>query len=320
MRGAIPTMAEPGGLKSAARGPLGRTALFVPAAWLATRYALPLLGGWLASDDWFSIKRNLDSAGLEGTLYFTLALLGWFCWLTYNEQRWQQLLEPVWEFFAWRHPLRAVVLVLAPLAAAAMALAAASDGGGPAMFNAIRHPTPPDAFSHMENPFRHPTVEMLDEFDVALRSGEIDVDSSTEDELVAYSGQLAAGAGGDSLHRARPRAFERHTIEQGRELFMVNCRPCHGTKGMGDGPMAAAQTRSPADFTGVETIATLVEGAVFWRVKEGGVKLPREGGPWESAMPRWELDLSDDEIWKIIMAEYDLAGNAPREPEKVEGH
>jgi len=311
-------VAEQGGLKSAVRGPLGRTLLFVPAVWLATRYALPLLGGWLASDDWFSMKHNLASAGLEGTLYFALALLGWSCWLAYNEQRWQQFLAPVWEFFAWKHPLRAAILVVSPLAAGAMALAAAGGGGGPDMFNAIRHPTPPDAFSHMENPFRHPTADMLEQFDAQLSSGEIVVNASTEDELVAYAGVLAAG--GVSNDADRRRAFERHSTEQGRELFMVNCRPCHGTKGMGDGPMAAAQTRSPADFTGVETIATLVEGAVFWRVKEGGVKLPREGGPWESAMPRWELDLSDDEIWKIIMAEYDLAGNAPREPEKLGGH
>ncbi len=35
-------------------------------------------------------------------------------------------------------------------------------------------------------------------------------------------------------------------------------------------------------------------------------------------MPRWELDLTADEIWKIILAEYDFAGNSPREPEKLE--
>lgn len=98
-------------------------------------------------------------------------------------------------------------------------------------------------------------------------------------------------------------------------MFYINCRPCHGAKAMGDGPMSVGQRRRPLEFTGVETIALLVEGAVFWRVTRGGIKLPREGAPWESAMPRWETDLTEDQIWKIIMAEYDLGGTMPREPE-----
>ena len=82
--------------------------------------------------------------------------------------------------------------------------------------------------------------------------------------------------------------------------------------------MSHGLRREPADFTGVETIATVVEGAVFWRIKKGGVGLPASGAPWESAMPKWELDLSDEQIWKIILAEYDIAGNRPRQPEKAE--
>ncbi len=37
-------------------------------------------------------------------------------------------------------------------------------------------------------------------------------------------------------------------------------------------------------------------------------------------MPRWETDLSEEQIWKIIMAEYDIAGNTPREPESSGSH
>ena len=60
------------------------------------------------------------------------------------------------------------------------------------------------------------------------------------------------------------------------------------------------------------TIAMLQESYLFWRIKKGGVGLPIEGMPWKSAMPRWELELPDEWIWKIIMGEYDGAHQSPR--------
>ncbi|MFO0767180.1 MAG: hypothetical protein U0231_10395 [Nitrospiraceae bacterium] len=42
----------------------------------------------------------------------------------------------------------------------------------------------------------------------------------------------------------------------------------------------------------------LQESFLFWRIKKGGVGLPVEGMPWKSAMPRWELEMSDEDIWK----------------------
>jgi len=51
---------------------------------------------------------------------------------------------------------------------------------------------------------------------------------------------------------------------------------------------------------------------LFWRIKKGGVGLPIEGAPWKSAMPRWEAELPDEWIWKIILGEYDGAHQSPR--------
>ncbi|MFQ5854850.1 MAG: c-type cytochrome [Anaerolineae bacterium] len=104
-------------------------------------------------------------------------------------------------------------------------------------------------------------------------------------------------------------------IEEGRELYMINCRPCHGTKADGEGPMARGLRLKPVDFTDSGTIATLVEAYAFWRVKKGNHGLPAESSPWDSAMPVWERDLTDEQIWKIIMAEYEIAGVEPRKPE-----
>ena len=108
-------------------------------------------------------------------------------------------------------------------------------------------------------------------------------------------------------------------IEEGRVLFQINCRPCHGTPADGQGPMAYGFRLKPANFTSEDTIATVIEAYAFWRIKEGGIGLPVEGSPWDSAMPAWKDELTDEQIWKIIAAEYDTAGVDPRRPEGEAG-
>jgi len=108
-------------------------------------------------------------------------------------------------------------------------------------------------------------------------------------------------------------------IEEGRVLFQINCRPCHGTPADGQGPMAYGFRLKPANFRSEDTIATVIEAYAFWRIKEGGIGLPAEGSPWDSAMPAWKDELSDDQIWKIIAAEYATAGVEPRRPETAPG-
>ncbi|MFQ5797608.1 MAG: c-type cytochrome [Bacteroidota bacterium] len=107
-------------------------------------------------------------------------------------------------------------------------------------------------------------------------------------------------------------------IKEGRVLYQINCRPCHGTKADGDGPMAPGFRLKPANFRDPGTIATVVEAYAFWRIKEGGPGLPPEASPWDSSMPAWKDELSDEEIWKIIMAEYETAGVEPRKPERLD--
>lgn len=107
-------------------------------------------------------------------------------------------------------------------------------------------------------------------------------------------------------------------VEEGRILYQINCRACHGTKGDGDGPMARGFRLKPANFRDPGTIATVVEAYTFWRIREGGPGLPREASPWDSAMPAWKDELSDEQIWKVIMAEYETADVEPRKLEKIE--
>ncbi|MGH7260773.1 MAG: c-type cytochrome [Nitrospiraceae bacterium] len=100
-------------------------------------------------------------------------------------------------------------------------------------------------------------------------------------------------------------------VMQGKGLFAAFCSPCHGNFD-GKGPAAKGFNPPPANFIDSGTIAQLQESYVFWRIKQGGVGLSVEGMPWKSAMPRWEFELKDEQIWKIIMGEYDGAHQKPR--------
>jgi mono/diheme cytochrome c family protein len=117
-----------------------------------------------------------------------------------------------------------------------------------------------------------------------------------------------------SMETARAALREKNLFE-GRALYSMNCRACHGDSVSGDGPMADGFKLRPINFTDNGTIETIVEGYTFWRVTNGGPGLPTEATPWDSAMPEWKLSLTEEQRWKIIMAEYDLAEKTPRIPE-----
>ena len=117
--------------------------------------------------------------------------------------------------------------------------------------------------------------------------------------------------------RKLPLAEQQKAVADGLVLYQKNCRPCHGADADGAGPLARGLRLRPVNFRDPGTIETVVEPYIFWRVKEGGLGLPAIGTPWESAMPAWS-DLSDDEIWKVVMATYALAGKEPRKPEGAE--
>ncbi len=119
-------------------------------------------------------------------------------------------------------------------------------------------------------------------------------------------------------YREKDPETQRRCIEEGKILFQTYCRPCHGSKADGNGPFANSFRLRPINFQDPGTIATVVDNYVFWRIKEGAPGLPSESTPWDSAMPSWKDDLKDDEVWKIIMGEYDTAGVVPRQREKAE--
>jgi mono/diheme cytochrome c family protein len=80
---------------------------------------------------------------------------------------------------------------------------------------------------------------------------------------------------------------------------------------------------SSSAVSALNRAASITESFVFWRIAKGGPGLPREGTPWNSAMPAWEDFLSEDEIWAVILYLYDHSGFQPRRWEAAgegEGH
>lgn len=124
---------------------------------------------------------------------------------------------------------------------------------------------------------------------------------------------------GEFVGLANPIPRTKANIQYGGSLYAVYCAPCHGGELDGKGLQAKGFNPPPANFKDPGTIAQLQESYLFWRIKNGGVGLPVEGQPWNSAMPRWGAmparggkPLTDDDIWKIIMYEYEASGHKPR--------
>ncbi len=104
----------------------------------------------------------------------------------------------------------------------------------------------------------------------------------------------------------------RTAVKDGGDLYYKNCIFCHGDMLNGEGHFASAFNPRPINFQDVGMIAQLQESFLFWRITQGGPGLPREGTPWNSAMPVWHEMLQEDEVWKIITFLYDYTGFEPR--------
>ncbi|MEA3278264.1 MAG: c-type cytochrome, partial [Pseudomonadota bacterium] len=104
----------------------------------------------------------------------------------------------------------------------------------------------------------------------------------------------------------------REVVAEGRDRYYQNCFFCHGDLLDGAGHVAQGFNPLPINFQDVGTIAQLQEAFLFWRVTTGGPGLPKEGTPWNSAMPVWHEMLDEDQVWSIITFLYDYVGQVPR--------
>ena len=75
----------------------------------------------------------------------------------------------------------------------------------------------------------------------------------------------------------------------GAKVFQVNCEPCHGAQGHGDGPAGAALDPKPKNLP--ELAAQVGDDYLFWRVSTGK--------PGTSMAP-WAGVLTEEQIWQAV--------------------
>src|SRR5262245_33457885 len=60
------------------------------------------------------------------------------------------------------------------------------------------------------------------------------------------------------------------SIDHGRDLYKVNCAPCHGDQGKGDGPAAAAYNPKPRNHTDAAYMSKLTDEDIAKVIQYGG--------------------------------------------------
>ncbi|MFV1968181.1 MAG: c-type cytochrome [Pirellulaceae bacterium] len=118
------------------------------------------------------------------------------------------------------------------------------------------------------------------------------------------------GAAEPLVHRDVPRAPPSSDREAGRRLYQVYCWQCHGTKGRGDGPIAAQLSSPPRDLT-----------QAHYRIRSTSGNAPASGrdllltirrGLPATHMPGWHT-LPDRELLALVRYVQSLAGRLTEE-------
>jgi len=276
---------------------------------------------------------------VPGTLmlfYMVLTLAALFIYISFSEERLQGFLAPIKKLISGEYGVntRTVVLAIVPLVVGWQVYSTTVPKVSSPTSLRIQHPSSnfPKTMETLENPLRNPKDAEVEKFieDVKTNKVEFIPEAMQEVDKVKDKYENTLGfiptepmqaflkevkAGNINKENAKQALIEKYLFE-GRILYAMNCRPCHGDSVSGDGPMADGFKLRPINFTDNGTIETIVEGYTFWRVSNGGPGLPSEATPWDSAMPIWKTDLPEEYRWRILLAEYDLAQKTPRQPEK----
>ena len=90
------------------------------------------------------------------------------------------------------------------------------------------------------------------------------------------------------VNLANPSPATADKVNGGKALYQTYCTPCHGTKGKGDGPAAAALTPKPADHTS-QALSKETDGSLFYKISEG-----------RTPMPKYKEALKDNQRWMLV--------------------
>lgn len=300
-------------------------------------YALIKWGVPAASRQITNLPFPLPVPGALMFIYMVLTVVTLFILVTFSDEYMNEFLYPVKKFLRGEYGKtpRAAALAIVPLIIGWQVYAITVPAVQLPASLRIQHPSSnfPKSFEALKNPFADPSDVEVQAFIDQAKANDVTLipqvvadveqwkDANPDEHVLAFiptepMKKFLAEIKSDNVgnETAKAALMEKNLFE-GRALYAMNCRPCHGDSVAGDGPMADGFKLRPINFTDNGTIETIVEGYTFWRVTNGGAGLPTEATPWDSAMPQWKFNLTEEERWKIILAEYDLAQKTPRIPE-----
>ena len=87
---------------------------------------------------------------------------------------------------------------------------------------------------------------------------------------------IACGGGGGEKKAEEPEGPKAYEITDtllttGQHTYKLNCVPCHGPMGKGDGPSAAGLNPKPRDHSNKEYMARLTDEMIAETVRMGGI-------------------------------------------------
>ena len=300
--------------------------------YLIIKWVIPFVSRWLTG-----LPFPLPVPGTLALFYIILTIIALYIYISFSKERLEEFLTPIRTLLLGMYGsrTRTVVLAIIPLLFGwQIYFATAPKVSSPTSLR-IQHPSSnfPKDMESLKNPLMNPSDSEVDKFIEEVKGNNVQFipEAASEIEKVKEEYDNILGfiptepmqaflkdmkARNVSRDKARQALKEKYLFE-GRILYAMNCRACHGDSTGGDGPMADGFRLRPINFTENGTIETIVEGYTFWRVSTGGRGLPQEATPWDSAMPVWKADIPEEYRWSIIMAEYELAQKTPRQPEKL---
>ena len=206
--------------------------------------------------------------------FMFIALIGVFIYVSENDARWSEFKQPIQAAMVDRDKkwIRSSFLVFLPLFVGYMTFESTRPRVSAPLQLRSIHPAPPASIT-----FRGKTISLTGLENPLRKQG----------------------------------SLEEH-VKEGRRVYYQNCLPCHGDRLDGKGHFGHGFSPTPLAFDDPGNLPMLTESFVFWRVAKGGPGLPKEGTPWNSAMPVWEDILTEDEIWSAIIFLYEQSGFRPR--------
>ncbi|HEY7166305.1 MAG TPA: cytochrome c [Candidatus Binatia bacterium] len=98
---------------------------------------------------------------------------------------------------------------------------------------------------------------------------------------------------------------------EGRKLYADYCSSCHGDKGKGDGPAAAALPVKPADHTNGSVMNQLSDEFLMTIISKGGTAVGKS-----SFMPSWGGALDQKQIRDMVAYLRSIADPPYKSPAK----